>query len=123
MFDLDSLNIQETSTLEILHPATGEGTGWVLTLATQAHAGVQTKVSAILDRTKKRKAPTPAQDEADGLALLTAHVLGWEGLVMNGEGVPYSPEAAAKVLGGARSFWIRKQLLEAIGDPTRPFLS
>lgn len=127
MFDLESLNIQETSTLEILHPEgtprAGEGTGWVLTLATLAHAGVQAKVSAILDRSKKRKAPTPTQDEADMLALVCAHVLGWEGLVMNGEEVPYSPEAAAKVLGGARSFWIREQLMKAIGDPARPFLS
>ena len=123
MFDFDSVIIQDTSPLKITNPLTGEETGWVLTLATQAHAGVQAKVAAIMDRVRRRKVSTPAQEEADGLALLCAHVLGWEGLTFEGQETPYSPEAAAKVLGGAKAFWIRKQLLEAIGDPTRPFLS
>lgn len=122
-FDPASVTIQETTSLEILHPATNEPTGWVLTLATAAHATAQAKVAGIMDRAKRRKAATPAQEEADGLALLCAHVLGWEGLVMNGEAVPYTPEAAAKLLEGPRAFWIRRQVLDAIGDPTRPFLS
>lgn len=124
MFDLDAIQdaMQDTCTVEITHPTTGAG-GWYVELATKANAEVQSKVTAILDRIKKRKAATPAQEDQDIVSLINAHILGWKGLVSGDKEVLYTPEAAQKILASPKAFWIKEQLLSAIGDPTKPFLS
>ena len=120
--DLSAINatLKDSFSLEILHPTTGEG-GWFFVLASPCHAGAQVKVAAILDRSRKRKISTTAQDERDGLDLICARILGWRGLKKGEEEVPYTPETCAAVMADPKSFWIRSQLLEALGDSSRPF--
>ena len=122
--DIELINesMRESFEHEVTHPVTGEG-GWFVELATKANASAQAKVAAILDRIKKRKATTQAQEDQDINALLCAHILGWKGLTGADGEVPYTPETAMKIISGPKSFWIREQLLAAIGDPTKPFLS
>lgn len=120
--DLSVINetLKDSTILEITHPITGEG-GWEVELASPCHASAQSKVMAILDKARKRKGSTPAQEEKDGVELICARILGWEGLKSGETEVPYAPETAAKILSDPKSFWIRSQILEALGDPSRPF--
>lgn len=112
--------LKDSFTLEILHPTTGEG-GWFIELASPCHAGAQAKVASILDRSRKRKGSTTGQDERDGIELISARILGWKGLKSGEEEVPFTPEACMAILSNPKSFWLRNQVLEALGDPSRPF--
>lgn len=120
--DLKAVNetLKDSFEVEILHPVTGEG-GWFLELASPHHPESQAKVAAILDRSRKRKINTAAQDEKDGMDLVIARILGWRGLQEGGEEVEYTPEKAAKILSDRKAFWIRNQIMEALGDLSRPF--
>ena len=119
-FDAISATLKDSFELEIFHPTTGEG-GWFIELASPCHAGAQSKVAAILDRSRKRKVSTTGQDERDGVELIAARILGWKGLKSGAEDVPYTPETATAILSNPKSFWVRSQLLEALGDASRPF--
>lgn len=121
-FNAIAETLKDSFIIEILHPTTGEG-GWFIELASPCHAGAQAKVTAILDRSRKRKVSTAGQDERDGIDLLTARILGWNGLKSSSEEVPFTSEAAAAILANPKSFWLRSQLIEALGDPSRPFTS
>jgi hypothetical protein len=112
--------LKDSFTLEILHPTTGEG-GWFIELASPCHAGAQAKVAAILDRSRKRKGSTTGQDERDGIELISARILGWKGLKSGEDEMSYTPETCTSILANPKSFWLRNQLLEALGDPSRPF--
>lgn len=119
-FEAISNTLKDSFTIEILHPTTGEG-GWFIELASPCHAGAQAKVAAILDRARKRKVSTTGQDERDGVDLLVSRILGWKGLKSGEEDVPFTPETAASILTNPKAFWLRSQLIEALGDPSRPF--
>ena len=119
-FNAIAATVKDSFEIEILHPTTGEG-GWFIELASPCHADAQAKVSAILDRSRKRKGSTVGQDERDGIDLIGARILGWRGLKNGADEVPYSPETAASILTNRKSFWIRNQILEALGDLSRPF--
>lgn len=112
--------LKDSYEVEIVHPATGDG-GWFIELAAPHHSGAQQKVNAILDRAKKRKVSTAGQDEKDGVDLLMARILGWRGLTNGVDPVEYTEEAARAILSNPKSFWVRQQLIEALGDTTRPF--
>ena len=119
-FNAISATLKDSSEVEILHPTTGEG-GWFIELASPCHTGAQAKVSAILDRSRKRKGSTVGQEERDGIELIAARILGWRGLKDGDAEVSYSPETATAILANPKSFWLRAQILEALGDPSRPF--
>lgn len=119
-FDAIANALKDSFSLEILHPVTGEG-GWHIELANPCHPGAQAKVAAILDRSRKRKVSTTKQDESDGVELIAARILGWRGLKSGDEETPYSHDKAVEILGNPKAFWLRNQLVEALGDPSRPF--
>ncbi len=121
-FNAISESLKDTFSIEIIHPATGEG-GWFIELAAPFHAGAQAKVNAVLDRSKKRKVSTASQDERDGVELIAARVVGWTGLKSGSDDMPYTPETAVAILSNPKSFWLRSQLIEALGDSSRPFNS
>lgn len=119
-FNAIAATLKDSFEIEIVHPQTGEG-GWFIELASPCHAGAQARVSAILDRSRKRKVSTTGQDEKDGVELIVARILGWKGLKDGEEDVPFTPETALGIIANPKSFWLRSQLLEALGDPSRPF--
>lgn len=119
-FNAIAETLKDSFTVEILHPQTGEG-GWFIELASPCHAGAQAKVSAILDRSRKRKTSTTGQDERDGVELIASRILGWDGLKAGEEDVPYTHETALAILANPKSYWLRNQLVEALGDSSRPF--
>ncbi len=121
--DLKAINatLKTSTEIEIVHPVTGEG-GWFIELATPCHTAAQAKAAAVRDKMERRKhTATPAQEQRELAELLCAFILGWRGLASDGEEVPYSHETALQALGESNAFWVRKQILDAIGDPVRPF--
>lgn len=120
--DLNAIakTIKDSFEIEIIHPATGEG-GWFIELASPHHADSQAKVAAILDRARKRKTNSPGQDEKDVNDMLTARILGWRGLQDGEDPVEFTPELASDIISAPKSFWVRRQLMDALGDVTRPF--
>jgi hypothetical protein len=123
MFDFKAIQAALCTSFdyEVQDPLSKEPSGWVLELATPAHAGAQARVTAILDRLHKRKISTAAQDEKDSVDLICCRILGWRGLADGADEVTYSPEMAISLLSGAKSFWLRRQVVEAMGDTERPF--
>ena len=124
-FDFKAIQASLTTSFEyeVMDPLSKLPSGWFIELATPAHAGAQARVTAILDRLHKRKVSTAAQDEKDSVDLIATRVLGWRGLSDGAEDVPYSPEAAVAYLSGAKAFWLRQQIVEAMGDTERPFMA
>lgn len=120
-FNEISDTLKSSFELEIVHPATGEG-GWFIELSAPHHAESQARVSDALNRINKRKVSTTKQKEADGVDLLAARVLGWRGLKSGTEEVPYSEEACHAILANPKSFWVRSQIIDALGDPSLPFM-
>lgn len=121
-FEAIAATLKDSFTVEIVHPGTGEG-GWFIELASPSHVAAQAKIRAILDRTSKRKVSSTVQDEKDGVELIASRILGWKGLKAGETEMPYTPETAQAILTNPKSFWVRSQILEALGDPSRPFNS
>jgi hypothetical protein len=119
-FNAIAETLKDSFEIEIVHPVTGEG-GWFIELASPCHAGAQAKVAAILDRVRKRRSSTTGQDEKDGIELICARILGWKGLKNGDVEMPYSTETASSIISNPKSFWLKSQLMDALGDPSRPF--
>jgi len=110
MFNIEALAAAIETRHEVIHPTQGR-TGWVITLAGDDHPATKAAVRKMLDKRSRRKSSTPEQDEQDGLDLLAARTLGWEGL--NAE---YSDAKAREVFSMEGMSWLRRQLLDAMGD-------
>mgnify|MGYP000948502895 CR=1 FL=1 len=110
MFDLSNLAASLETKHEVVHPTKG-ATGWVITLAGDEHPATKDAVRKMLDRRARHKTSSREQDEQDGLELLCARVLGWEGATEE-----YSPEKAREVFAREGLAWLRRRLLEVMGD-------
>lgn len=122
-FEAIAAALKDTYEVEILHPTDTKERGWFIELAAPHHASAQTKVNMILDRIKKRKGSTASQDEQDGADLLAARIVGWRGLKSGEVSIPYSHETCIAILTNPKSFWVKQQLVDALGDTSRPFTS
>ena len=120
--DISAINdsIKESFEVEIVNPKTGEG-GWFVELAGPTHADSQAKIREVIDAARKRLVNTSIQDEKDSSEILCARILGWRGLESGGKEVPFTSDAALKIVSDPKCFWVRSQLLRALGDPSRPF--
>lgn len=108
---------------EVTNPFTKDPSGWVLTLATNAHAASQAQIRTALDRMRSRKGPANvAQDEKDSVELIASRILGWKGLVEGENPVDYTQELAVTYLSGPKAFWLREQIVGALGETDRPFV-
>lgn len=103
---------------EVIHPLDGP-TGFKITLASAEHPATKRAIREALDRRMRTKgAPSLDEDEAEGIKILVARTLGWEGLEDDGEPVPFTPEAAQALYSQDGHLWLRKQLMAALGDET-----
>lgn len=124
-FDFQAAQKALVTTFEydVLDPFTREPSGWVWTLTTAAHPESMKKVRKVIDRMRSRRGvSTPEQDDRDGAEMLAARVLGWTGLIENGEPVEYTPQKAMAYLSEPTAFWLLEQISEALGDSGRPFV-
>lgn len=101
---------------EVVTPK-GDPTGIKITLASAEHPATKRAIRDALDRRYRMKGrPSLDEEEADGIEILAARTLGWEGLLEDGEPVPFTHEKARELYGQEGLLWLRKQLMAALGD-------
>lgn len=126
MLDLKSIIPKDTITLELEHPSTQEPLGAFITLAGPSHPETLKAGRAALDKQLKKgegllRGMTASSLERDMANALAARTLGWSGLAMAGDEVPFSREQAVQIYLDEDLQWIRKQVEAALKDTSRFF--
>ncbi|MGB1561546.1 MAG: hypothetical protein ACPHN2_08620 [Sinimarinibacterium flocculans] len=116
---MDIANIEAAPReLQIVNPTTHEPIGLTLTLLPSSDDRVRAAARRIQNERLARRAVkvTAEQLEAQGAAMLVAHISGWkwaEGVTFGGETLAFNEENVRKVL---KKAWIRKQVDDATTD-------
>ncbi len=129
-FDLAELDTQDTAVLEVLHPVSGQPTGWKITFASKAHQRFidisndyirrSQRESAQRDQARangrkwKPEEKTPEQVRAENVALVADRILDWTPIKIQGESVPFSRENARRLLADPHKDWLYDQCLQFI---------
>lgn len=116
---MDLLNIKPaTQKVEILHPGTGERTGFVIEVTSLESDAVKKvgrrQTDAMIRKRKQRM--SAAEIEANAAERLSAAVVGWEwkgDAAWGGKKLDATKENIATVM---ETDWVRRQVEEAIGD-------
>jgi len=124
LLDLGNLDTVETAekgaTLEVMHPTDNVPLGIAITLAGADSDLYQKTQNRTINKRAKRFRPgqslsfTVEEQEENTLNLLATCTLGWEGVVVDGEPLPYSKENAKELY--RRFRWLREQVDAFIGD-------
>lgn len=132
IFDLSEIATNDTGTLAIRHPVTGEPTSWVLTLAGPGHPAYE-EWTAEGQREAARKARAIEQARANGKkwkaeeadieeeerkarVRLSRIILGWTPVRVDGADFPYSRQSAEDLCVSPRWGKVRAQMLEYLND-------
>lgn len=122
MFDLaklDTTNLAEKgSTLELRHPVTMEKLGATILLAgadSHIYRNAQQKIAErrLANGVKSNVSKLDGM-QAEGIELLATCTLGWENVVLEGENLAYTKEAAVELY--TRFIWIKEQVDRFIHD-------
>ena len=81
---------------------------------------IKTSLNKRLAKKKKRDFSFE-ESERSSVELLAALTLGWEGLELNGEDVPFSYEAALGLYSDPNNKWLREQVDEFVNDRSNFF--
>lgn len=106
----------EGAPLSLVHPATGEKLNIILRLAGMDSAAYRKSAAAIANRRSKNgfRKLTLEQIQEEGIETLASCTLGWEGVRVDGEVLPFSHAAAVSLY--SRFPWIREQAESFIAD-------
>ena len=121
-FDLASLDSmmkaqEEGVEVNIYHPGTGEDLGIVVKVAGPDSKRVHDARRAISDQRLKQRRLQPmtaAEVDREMIVLLSESILDWRGVVVSGQNIEYSREAARRLL--ERFPFIREQIEKVVGD-------
>ncbi|QQR47746.1 hypothetical protein JKA73_17570 [Myxococcus xanthus] len=120
-FDIGILQRSDSTTVEILHPATGDATGMKVVVygvdsATyrDADRALRNRRLHKLQHSGRQTKITAEGTEADGLELLVRCTASWEGFMENGQLLPFTKDNARRVYEEHR--WLRRQVDEAVTD-------
>lgn len=103
--------------VEILHPATAEPIGMVIRVAGPDSARqkkARTAVNNARLQMSRNKRLTASELEADGLKIVVASIISWDGVEENGQTVGLSTESATDIL--TRYPFILEQINAVVGD-------
>lgn len=109
------------ATVDLYHPTNGKDLGIKVTVlgrdsdkfrSVQAAQG--RKRTAKLQKTNFRGGVDANDIEKDGIELLAACTIGWAGMVLNGQEVPFSLENAIAIY--TKYPWIKEQIDTAVSD-------
>ena len=121
--DLDDFEDVISADVRIKHPETGAPTNVTITLAGPEHPARkrilftrQRRVRSQLQKTGKLQLQDPEDDETDETDLLAACTLGWAGVVVAGQPVPYSTGAALALYENPKRRWLREQVKAALDE-------
>lgn len=125
MFDINSLAIQESTVLHLVHPATGEKLyadkaekqAITITVASTSSRAYRQAVNAMHNRTIKRggKRLTAEQQKDEGVELLVACCISSDNLTNAGTVVKTEAEFRA-LLSDDKMSWLKNQVDEALSN-------
>ena len=105
---------------ELLHPATGEGTGGFLTVRGEKSKIVQNHARKVVNEMQKREKVAKGKnkdvdlsiEELESLAIDRAivRIISWRGIQEDGQDVPFTRENAERILKDHP--WIREAVIE-----------
>lgn len=132
IFDLSEIESNDTGTLAIRHPVTGEPTTWLLTLAGPGHPAYEAwTVESQRETARKARAIEQARangrkwkpEEADveeeerkARIRLSRLILDWTPVKTGGNDFPYSPANAEVLCTSPKWSKVRAQVLEYLND-------
>lgn len=125
--DLKSLQLSDTTTIQILHPKTQIPTGITITLQSADSEAVRARIRVTTNQRIQQAqiagklVLTAEQREEESNALLCAAVCSWEGMVLDDEPLPCTPDNVRMILCSPAYAWIRRQVDAAFGDQARFF--
>jgi len=127
-FDLNDFDTEDTADMVVLHPATGEPTGWRITFAGPGHPKAveqsnrlqrkrlreeKSREQAQMNGRKwKAEEKTPEEIRAENVAFVVERILGWTPVRINGEDLPFTPENATRLLLDPKKGKLFTQMLE-----------
>lgn len=116
--EFDSLRAAQEDGIDvkILHPASGEELGITIRVAGPDSERLRKARAAVLTERMSRRAGkvTPQDMERDALAQLSAAVISWSGVVVDGREIECSRQNVAELF--TRFPFIREQVDIAVGD-------
>jgi hypothetical protein len=125
--DLSNLNVGEAASrgadMHLCHPLSGDrlkqddGSYIVIRLLGADAPEYRQRVHRIANKNvqrRKKSAPSAEQIEEQTVSLLAAITVGWEGIVVNGEALEFSEQAAKELY--QDHVWIREQVDEFVAD-------
>jgi hypothetical protein len=130
-FDLEALKAADTATMTVLHPLTGEPTTWQITFAGPAHP----KAIALSNRLARKRLGDerlreqaaangrkwkaaerlPEEIREENVRIVAERMLGWTPVRINGADLPFTEEAAVRLLLDPAYGRIYDQVLEFLG--------
>jgi hypothetical protein len=114
VFDLSSRYMAEQIDVPINDPVTGKPTGMTWTIASQfsKEAREAAVANATLALNAKGEVEATTDEARDGLLeQAIAATRGWNGFVVAGEPLAFSPENVRAILTDVRTAWIRSQVM------------
>ena len=119
----DLATVEDVETAEVQLKRNGQPLPIFVTLAGPEHPKrkrfafeKQRKIRKQLAKTGKMELGDPAEDEAEENDLLADCVLGWRGVVFNGEALPCNKDNLYRLLNDKKRAWFRKAIREAFED-------
>ncbi|WNZ59904.1 hypothetical protein QEG98_28280 [Myxococcus sp. MxC21-1] len=127
-FDIGSLQRSDTTTVEILHPVSGDATGMKVVVHgvdsptyREADRALRNRRLHKLQHSGRASKLTAEDTDKDGLELLVRCTAAWEGFRENGEPLPCTKDNARRVY--EEHPWLRRQVDAAVTDAASFFAS
>lgn len=119
--DLDDAIFHDSAEYVVKHPVTGAPTTTRIALASPVHPlrvafrqAKQRAVQKAMQLDGSYTLPDPVDAEADEVEYLARSTLGWTHVVVGGQEIPYSHDAACKFYADPRRHWLRSQVRAAL---------
>lgn len=125
-FDVSSYTDVHTGAVTIKNPETGAPTPLVIELAGPEHPtrkrdafNKARRARQDMMKTGKVQLGDPEEEDAEVTEKLAEYTLGWTGLVIGGQPVQYSRQAALQLYGDPKLRWLRAQVKAALEETER----
>jgi hypothetical protein len=125
-FDIAGFEDVQSGTVAIRDPLTGAPTALVIEIAGPEHPlrrrdsfDRQRRVRQDIMKSGKVQLDDPEEEEQEQIDKIARYTLGWSGLTIGGQAVPYSRQAAQQLYSDPKRRWLRDQVRAALDERER----
>lgn len=122
-FNLSNRRMADTAELNVTDPVHGDDTGWVITFAGPGHEKAVQQQNRMINKGLKKSrtkggAASFTVDEVkeQGVDFIVERIIDWNGLLDNGNEVPFDEDVAKQILSDPELSWARKQCDQFLAD-------